>query len=214
VPNTYAMLGDMLRLASLCLLVGASALTWAAPGGKVVRVERNRGMKAVPRLCDVQPTAKEGLCVGQPIPGERIALVDPDRGIAVGEFRIDNVLGPADQYVCAGATPTVFKIKGSVSAGDPDVIADSGRIIGLRNLSIDAKVARVIKDQTVPDSQERAELAVDINGNGTVDYMLAHYSCDNANNPSASDRRLCFDTYLERAGKLVKAHTDNIQICY
>ena len=205
----------MLRLASVVLVVGATALAWAAPGGKVVRVERNRGMKAVPRLCDVQPTAKEGLCVGQPANGERIALIDQDRGIAVGEFRIDQALGAADPFVCAGATPLVFKVKGAVTSGDPDVIADSGRIIGLRNLSLDPKVARVMKDQPVPGSQERAELALDVDGNGSVDYMLVRYPCDDANNPSpTNDRRFCFDTYLERGGKLVKAHTDNIQICY
>ena len=206
----------MLRFASVVTLVGAAALAWGAPhGGKVVRVERNRGIKAVPRLCDVQPAAKEGLCVGQPNGGERIALIDQDRGITVGEFRIDQALGAADPFVCSGASPIVFKIKGAVTSGDPDVIADSGRIIGLRNLSLDPKIARVMKEQLVPGTQERAELALDVDGNGSVDYMLVRYPCDDANNPApTSDRRFCFDTYLERAGKLVKAHTDNIQICY
>ncbi|MBA3500825.1 MAG: hypothetical protein H0T65_10650 [Deltaproteobacteria bacterium] len=205
----------MLRLASVVTLVGAAALAWAAPHGKVVRVERNRGIKAVPRLCDIQALAKEGLCVGQPNSGERIALIDQDRGIAVREFRIEQALGAADPFVCSGASPIVFKIKGSLTSGDPDVIADSGRIIGLRNLALDPKVARVMKEQLVPGSQERAELALDVDGNGSVDYMLVRYACDDANNPSpTSDRRFCFDTYLERAGKLVKAHTDNIQICY
>jgi len=45
--------------------------------------------------------------------------------------------------------------------------------------------------------------------------MLVRYNCDDANNPAPnSDRRFCFDTYLERGPKLVKVHTDNIQICY
>lgn len=205
----------MLRLACVGFLVGAAALAWAAPGGKVVRVERNRGMKEVPRLCDIQPLAKEGLCVGEPNTGDRVALIDQDRGISVGEFRIDSALGPADPFVCSGAAPLVHKIKGSVASGDPDVIAESGRIIGLRNLTLKPRVARVLKEQLVPGSQERAELALDVDGNGSVDYMLARYNCDDANNPSpANDRRFCFDTYLERGGKLVKVHTDNIQICY
>jgi len=205
----------MLRLASVVLVVGATALAGAAPrGGKVVRVERNRGMKAVPRLCDVQPTAKEGLCVGQPNTGDRVALIDQDRGIAVGEFRIDSSAGAADPFVCAGTTPSVFKIKGSVTSGEPDVIADAGRIIGLRNLPFDPRM-RVLKDQLVPGSGEKAELALDLDANGTVDYMLVRYNCDDANNPAPnSDRRFCFDTYLERGPKLVKVHTDNIQICY
>src|SRR5512139_3840070 len=205
----------MLRLASV-VVVGCAALAWAAPhGGKVVRVERNRGMKAVPRLCDVQPAAKEGLCVGQPNSGDRVALIDQDRGIAVGEFRIDSAMGAADPFVCSGSQPIVFRVKGSVTSGDPDVIADAGRIIGLRNLSVDPKVARVLKDQLVAGTGEKAELALDIDGNGSVDYMLVRYGCDGANNPvPTSDRRFCFDTYLQRGGKLVKAHTDNIQICY
>lgn len=209
------MLVVMLRLASVGFVVGATALAWAAPGGRVVRVERNRGMKAVPRLCDVQPLAKEGLCVGQPSTGDRVALIDQDRGLAIGEFRIDSSAGAADPFVCAGATPVVFKIKGALTSGDPDVVADAGRIIGLRNLTLDPKVARVLKEQTVPGTQERAELALDSDGNGSVDYMLVRYPCDDANNPAPmNDRRFCFDTYLERGGKLVKAHTDNIQLCY
>jgi hypothetical protein len=172
-------------------------------------------MKAVPRLCDVQPAAKEGLCVGQPNTGDRVALIDQDRGIIVGEFRIDSTLGAAAPFVCSGTTPTVFQVKGSVTTGDPDKIAESGRIIGLRNLSIDPRVARVMKEQLVPGTQERAELALDIDGNESVDYMLVRYACDEANNPSpTNDRRFCFDTFLERGGKLVKVHTDNIQICY
>lgn len=201
-------------LAGIGLVVGASALAWAAPRGKVVRVERNRGMKAVPRLCDVQPLAKEGLCVGEPRSGERVALIDQDRGIAIGEFRIDSATGAADPFICTGKSPVVFAIKGQVTAGDPDIIADAGRVIGLRNLTLDPKVARVVKDQLIPGSTERAELTLDIDGNSTVDYMLARYPCDDANNPSPTMAgRFCFDTYLERDGRLVKAHTDNIQIC-
>lgn len=204
----------MFRL--LCVgLLGASALAWAAPNGRVVRVERNRGMKAVPRLCDVQPSAKEGLCVGQPNAGDRVALIDQDRGIAVGEFRVESAGSAADPFVCSGATPIVFKIKGAVTNGDPDVIADAGRIIGLRNLPFDPKM-KVLKDQLIPGSTtEKAELALDIDGNDSVDYMLVRYGCDDAGNPvPTADRRFCFDTYLQRGGKLVKAHTDNIQICY
>jgi len=209
------MLVGMLRLVSVVLVVGATALAWAAPqGGRVVRVERNRGMKAVPRLCEVQPTAKEGLCVGQPTSGDRVALIDQDRGMAIGEFRIDSTAGTADPFVCAGSAPTVFKMKGSVTSGEPDLIADSGRIIGLRNLPYDPRM-RVLKDQLVPGSGEKAELALDVDANGTVDYMLVRYFCDDANNPAPNnDRRFCFDTYVERGPKLVKVHTDNIQICY
>jgi hypothetical protein len=107
----------MRRLASVCLVVGATA--WAAPNGRVVRVERNRGMKTVPRLCDVQPIAKEGLCVGQPSSGDRVTLIDQDKGVAVGEFRIDSSPGPAQPFVCSGAQPLVFQIKGGLTAGEP-----------------------------------------------------------------------------------------------
>lgn len=204
----------MFRLGSLGFLVGATALAWAAPG-RVVRVERNRGMKAVPRLCDVQPMAKEGLCVGQPGSGDRVTLIDQERGIAVGEFRIESSLGAADPFICAGSSPVVFKIKGALASGDPDVIQASGRVIGLRNISLDPKVARVVKHQTAPGTADPAELALDSDGNGTVDYLLVRYPCDETNTASpTSDRRFCFDTYLERNSKLVKVHTDNIQICY
>lgn len=202
----------MRRLACV-VLVGGAAL--AAPHGRVVRVERPRGGKAVPRLCDVQPAAKEGLCVGQPNTGDRVALIDQVRGIWIGEFRIDSTQGPADPFVCAGAPPAVFKIKGALSAGDPDVIAGAGQVIGVRNLAIDAKVARVVKNETVPGSADPAEVAIDTDGNGSVDFMLVRYPCDDSNKLTpSSERQFCFDTYLERGKKLVKVHTDNIQICY
>lgn len=198
-------------LACVCLVLGATAS--AAPG-RVVRVERNRGMKTVPRLCDVQPIAKEGLCVGQPTTGDRVTLIDQDKGLAVGEFRIDSSPGPAQPFVCSGAQPLVFQIKGGLTAGEPDTIADAGRLIGLRNLPFDARM-RVVKDQQVPGREEKAELSLDVDANGSVDYMLVRYACDDANNPSPlNDRRFCFDTYLERGNKLVKVHTDNIQLCY
>jgi hypothetical protein len=204
----------MLRKVCVGLFV-VGAASAAPPPGKVVRVERNRGMKAVPRLCDVQPMATEGLCVGQPGSGERVALIDQDRGIPIGEFRIDSTLGPADPFACAGSTPVVYKISGRLSKGDPDVIRGSGRIIGLRNLAFDQKLTKVVKNQTVPGGTDPAELALDIDGNSTVDYLLVRYPCDEANNLSpTADRRFCFDTYLERGGKLAKVHTDNIQICY
>jgi hypothetical protein len=207
------MLRWMFRKACLGFLVGATALAWGAPG-RVVRVERPR-TKAVPRLCDVQPMAKEGLCVGQPNNGDRISLIDQERGIAIGEFRIDSALGVADPFVCAGAAPVVYKMKGALITGDVDVIAGSGRIIGLRNLTLDPKVARVVKGQTEPGGTDLAELALDTDGNDTVDYMLVRYACDESNTRvTNNDRRFCFDTYLERGKKLVKVHTDNIQICY
>lgn len=204
----------MLRLASVvvCLAVGAGI---AAPRGKVVRVERNRGMRVVPRLCDVQPGSKSGLCIAQPTPGERVALIDQERAVVLGEFRIDGTAAETDAFICSGQQPIVFRISGALTAGDPDVIANAGRIVGLRNLSLDPKVARVHKDASVPGTQTRAELGVDVDGNGSLDYALVRYTCDEHGNPAPNnDRRLCFDTYLERGGRLVKAHTDNIQICF
>ncbi len=203
----------MSRFAGLLVLLAATA--WAAPGGRVVRVERDRGLRAVPQLCEVTPTSKEGLCIGQPSPGDRIALIDQDRGLPIGEFRIDGWSDAPDPFACTGVAPTVFRVKGSVASKDPDLINDAGRIIGLRNLSLDPRVARVIKDQTVPGTQDKAELALDIDGNERIDYMLVKYGCDESNNPMpTADKRFCFDTYLERNGKLVKVHTDNIQVCY
>ena len=203
----------MLRFAGLALLVAAAAL--AAPGGRVVRIERDRGLKTVPLLCDVQPSAKTGLCIGQPNAGDRVAMVDQDRGIPIGEFRIDSSSAAGDPFSCQGVTPTVFRVTGSITSGEPDLIANAARIVGLRNLTLDAHVAKVLKDATVPGGQDKAELALDIDGNDSVDYMLVRYGCDESGNvvPTA-DRRFCFDTYLVRNTKLVKVHTDNIQICY
>ncbi len=214
------MLPGMSRRASQ-FLVGALTVTstwtpsFGAPAGRVVRVERNRGRAAVPRLCDVQPTAKTGLCVGEPQVGEHVALIDQDKGVALGEFRIESTAAAADPWVCSGQAPIIFKVTGAIVAGDVDAIVDAGRIIGLRNLRLDPRAAKVLKDQQAPRSQDKAELAVDVDGNGRLDYMLVRYGCDEHGHPlPSSDRRMCFDTYLERAGKLERAHQDIIQICY
>lgn len=207
------MLVGVLRLVGLAFLVGVAS---AAPNGKVVRVERNRGLRTIPRICEVAPVAKTGNCLGQPTVGEHVALIDQERALVVGEFRINDA-GPSQDaaFACPGTAPSVFRIGGVVSSGDPDVIADSGRVVGLRNLSLDPRVARVIKEQNVPGTQDKADLALDMDGNGRVDYMLFRYYCDEANNPvQNADRRLCFDTYLERGGRLQKTHTENIQLCY
>jgi hypothetical protein len=210
----------MLRLASL-VVVGAMAPTaWAAPkGGKVVRVERDRGWKTIPRICEIQATGKEGLCVGEPKPGERVALVDQDQDTktdkpAVGEFRIDSSTIDTDRYACPGATPVVFAVKGALTRG-ATTLFDTGRIIGLRNLRLDPKATRVVKDPKVPGSEDRADLALDLDGNGSTDYMLVRYGCDEYNNRTTTmDARICFDTYLDRGKGLEKAHTENIQLCY
>ena len=205
----------MLRLASVVVIV-ASALAIAAPrgGGKVVRVERPRGLKEAPRLCDVHPVSKSGLCVGQPRTGERITLIDTERRAPIGEFRIDGSSEAGDPFVCMGTSPTVFQISGALTLGDSDAISDVGRIIGLRNLPYDPRT-RLLQDQRVPGTEEKAELALDVDGDEMVDYMLVRYGCDELGRPLAtSDRRFCFDSYLARGGKLVKVHTDNIQICY
>lgn len=204
----------MLRLVGV-FLVGASALAFAAPAprGRVVRVERPRAV-AVPRLCDVQVATKTGLCVGEPAVGERIALVDQDRGVAVGEFRIESVAPATEPWLCAGASASVYKISGAIAEGSHGAVANATRVIGLRNLRLAADKAVVVRDAVTPQLGERAELALDYTGDGNVDYMLARYACDEHGAPAASDRRVCFDSYLARGGRLERAHQDIIQLCF
>jgi len=211
------MLVGVLRLVGV-ILVGTTALAMASPGaarrGRVVRVERPRGA-TVPRLCDVQPTAKTALCVGQPAVGERVALIDQERGVAVGEFRIETTAPATEPWLCPGASASVYKVSGTIAEGDRATVANASRIIGLRNLELDPRKAAVVKDPPVPPTAERAELALDFTGNGSVDFMLVRYTCDDQGNPTASsDRRVCFDSYLERAGRLERAHQDIIQLCF
>jgi hypothetical protein len=207
------MLDGMLRLALVVVgaVVADAAAVRAAPNGRVVRVERDRNLRAVPRLCDLDTTLGGGLCIGAPTPGDLVALIDHERGLAIGEFRIDTAAVAADPWTC---TDLVYKVTGTLVAGDPIAIAEAPRVIGLRNLPIERRAVRVLKDQLAPHTHERAELALDTNNDGRTDYMLVRYVCDDTGHASASDHRICFDSYLARAGRLERAHQDIVALCY
>ncbi|MBA3393037.1 MAG: hypothetical protein H0T89_10355 [Deltaproteobacteria bacterium] len=202
----------MLRLATV-ILVGATALAGAAPSGRVVRVERGNGLTAVPMYCEIQPTTKGGLCIGTPAAGERVALIDQERAVVVGEFRIDTVGPPGAPFDCPGSAQDVYKITGTVVAGEPAVIAEVERLAGLRNLRLDPR-ARLEKDRPAPDAIHTAQLAIDLTGNGSVDYMLVRYECDQNGNPGNAHNRVCFDSYLERGGRLERTQQHLIKLCY
>jgi hypothetical protein len=208
----------MLRLLGV-ILVGATALAAsAAPKGRVVRVERPSKQAAVPRFCVLSDTGS--FCLGTPKDGDRVALIDRDRSAVVGELRIDSAIPSALPGQCPTPKPTAFKVTGTIVSGDPDLLSNDHEIFGLRDVTLDRRVARMLTDLPSPrgNTNDEVELAVDADGDSDADYLLLSFPCDAAGAPSnrspSSNGFRCLDTYVERQDKLVRVHQDILASCF
>lgn len=202
----------MWRLAGVLVGIGGAALAaWAAPAGRVVRVERTHDQVA-PRLCAMSVGPALGICVGKVEPGERMYLVDPTAKTVEGEFRIDGVSEATD--FCSKGTPNLWKITGVVTEGNPDIL-DRGETIGLRGISMKRSAARVIANQPAPSGRttDKVLLTLDSDGNGRADVVLVRYTCDNRGYPTTATEQTCIDTYMERSARLERVHQDIIEPC-
>jgi hypothetical protein len=200
------------------ILVGAMTIAItaaAAPKGRVIRVERPSKLAAVPRFCMLSETAS--FCLGQPKDGDRIALVDRDRSAVVGELRIDSSVAAVFPGLCPTPNPITFKITGTIVSGDPDLLSSGHEIYGLRDVTLDRRIARLLADTPSPrgNPSDDVELAIDADGDSDADYLLVSFPCDGAgastHQTGAAYR--CLDTYVERQEKLVRVHQDVIQRC-
>ena len=209
--STAAMLGDMLRIACL-ILVGAMAPTaWAAPHGRVVRVERHRGTNAtVPVLCEVRPDA-QATCVGPPPSiGDTIVVVDEAHLVAeVRVIQLQPYMPKCD---------TLWKVTGEVVRGDLSQ-ARSNKSIGLIDPTIDRRAARKISEDSItsPSSspEVRVAIGVDRDGDGTADVIVTQYSCDASGQPANSNMAIdfCIDIWSRRDDGIKRAWTTKLQSC-
>jgi hypothetical protein len=195
------------------LLLAGTALS--APRGKVVRVERARARASTARFCVVMDSPEKLLCIGAPKDGELVTFLDQRAGGVIGTARVDS-FAPAKMYACPGREPTLFDVNATLASGDRDVIA-RGYTIALRGVSLDER-AKIIEDyQPAQPSEQSVLVAIDTDSSGTADVVMFQYTCDPAGafaSPGANGNTQCYDTYVDRGGKLVRTHQDIIEICY
>ncbi len=212
-----------MRIAPIALALGALLLAGtalSAPRGKVVRVERATTRDAAARYCVVNDQPESILCLGTaPDEGEPITYVDPRVGV-IGTARVTSAQ-PSKVYPCPGRTPTIFDVSVTLTSGDRDVIS-SGVTVALRGVRLDER-AKVVEDYKPPSpSEQNVLMAIDTDRTGSADIVLVQYTCDaqGTMTPLGSGggggvvNTQCYDTYVNRGGKLVRAHQDLIEICY
>jgi len=180
----------------------------------VIRVERE-ATGGVPRLCLMGLGGDSHLCFGQPRAGERIAMFSATETRLRGELVIESVSEAADMRsagLCISGGAQNVKGWSTADADGRDLVA------GLRNARLDAGVARVLSGVAAPSGRddERVDLAVDADGNGSADLVVTAYRCTPEGAPSSGtgpDAR-CFDTYMVRHGKLHRVLQDIIRACH
>jgi hypothetical protein len=198
------------RVTVLALLV--PALAFAGPHGKVVRVERQREVSQ-PRICGLLgPT--QMICVGEPAQGESIALVDQRRGQIVGTLRAERSSESRDLGICTANPPSIYKVDGTLTEGNPDQIADAGNVMGVRGVRLDGR-AKVLHDVASPSGADSSvEIALDYDGDSQPDLIVTQYSCDTVGASSPlSAGRVCLDTYVRKGAKLERTEQDILQRC-
>ncbi len=203
-----------MRVLSAVLLVIASPAQ-AAPHGRVVRVERTRRVE-VARWCQIAVTRDGGedMGAGAPAIGETATLLDLASGAVVGVFRIEGATPKTDPIDCPDRT-NLYGVTGSMvwSAGPP-----GNRLISIRGVTLDPHVARALTNQPPPEGAPegaQAEIAIDIDGNGSPDIMITQYPCDERGKPSSRQplSGLCFDTWQRRQDVLQQVHQDYVPLC-
>ena len=194
------------------LAIGAVALPAvgapppARPRGRVVRVERERGSKVTPRICDVQAD-KNGNCFGEePKLGDIITLLD-ENGV-IGEARITEVTAFALAGRGGKGCDGLWSVKVDFLRGDLANMVS--RTMGVIDPAINPRLGRMIpKDQlTAPSgrSDETPAVGFDRDGDRIADVILSQSTCDGSGS-------MCIEEWLRVDGRMQRVHQVNFQSC-
>lgn len=207
-----------MRLVTIAVLVGAlGGVAASAPRGRVVRVDRIRPPAAIPRMCMMMMEDRM-ICIGKPAAREAIHLFETERGKVVGQLRVDSVRDFLGVRPCPGKPAMIFEVTGTLVAGAPDLLDGSRRLVGLRHAELEG-ASKLLKNVKPPSQGDRdtptnhqVEMAVDFDGDTSPDFVVEHYPCPD---PTVTTRSTptCFDTYMERRGKLELVQRDAIHVC-
>lgn len=183
-----------------------------------MRVERARARASAARFCVVMDSPEKLLCIGLPKDGETVTFLDQRAGGVIGTARVDSSQ-PAKMYACPGREPTLFDVNATLTTGDRDVIA-RGYAIALRGVRLDER-AKIVEDyQPANPSEQSVLVAIDTDSSGSADVVMFQYTCDpqgtltSAGGGGGGGNTQCYDTYVDRGGKLVRTNQDIIELCY
>jgi hypothetical protein len=204
----------------VAVLVVAGALVARAEArpGKVVRVERRAyRFTGEPRLCSVMPDQLIAYCYGKlPEPGTKLSVMD--QAHVLGGLVVEKAEALGN---CKGAQGSLWTVRLRSESGGPMGTADSG-VIGLLDVTVDARHAKLVKIDDVPgDRPSRPEQvnAFDLDGDDKADLEFVAFSCDDAGNPVTSlptgSPDQCLELWASTGRNYERLRTDRIsQNCF
>ncbi len=195
------------------VLVGVAVSAASAaprPHGKVVRVERQRGSTAPPRVCEIH-TDGGGVCFGsEPLVGDIVMVMD-ENGV-VAETKISEAkpfqTGSGNQ-VCNA----LWNVKSELVRGD--LASVSARNFGVVDAEIHPQKGRIFgKDQYPPspsgDANDVVMIAVDREGDKKADIIVVQSNCDGANQGGGG---ACLDAWARVKGRMIRVQQTNFATC-
>lgn len=195
------------RLALLLVLVPIAATAAPRTRGKVVRVERARGGKVPPKVCDIR-SDRWGTCLGsQPEVGDVVTILD--EGGIIASARIIEV-APYTSNSNTQPCETVWNVRTEVVRGD--LASMTMRTIGLVDRELHPDRAHMItRDRFPPPPSGRDEdavvVAVDRDGDRTADLVITQSQCE------GSPGGPCIDQWSRVGGKMIRVAQTNFASC-
>jgi hypothetical protein len=198
------------------ILVGAvlGASAGAAPrAGKVVRIERQPGgTTGTPRFCTVSINDNVGYCITPTPPeiGSRMTVIDSAR--VLGTIRISAV-----QPIADGCNQnTSWMTQGVLESGD--LSTPSGAIIGVIDVGLDARNARLVTVDNSPSGHPIGTdtiYAIDNNSDGAPDLEFVQFGCDDGGTISPMPTGLCNEVWSAKPPRgMERVRADRVRTCY
>ncbi|TMQ04696.1 MAG: hypothetical protein E6J90_50805 [Deltaproteobacteria bacterium] len=193
-----------MRLIGVALVVW-SATGFAAPGGRVVRVERSGGFRVAPRLCEIR--GDTGNCLGeQPVSGQTVVVIDEHRVIAEVQIVEATSFSPS--------CPTLWAVKTRLVRGTP---GDSDGV-GVIDPNLDIVRARLLERSHMPASpsgfaDEEVWRAIDRDGDGAADILLTRFGCDSQGRPAPGGSNFCIDVWARTGTRMTRTTELNFGRC-
>lgn len=200
----------MSRLALVLVAAAYGAPATAAPRarGKVVRVERTRSSKAVPRICDVRGD-RSGTCLGsQPQIGDLVNVLDESGVIA--QARILEIT-PFTAGGQASTCDSMWNIRTDVVRGD--LAGLTSRTVGLVDADLHPQRAHLLpRDQLPPPptgrDDETVMVAVDRDDDGAPDLVLTQTTCE-----ASLGGGMCIDQWTRSDGRFKRVQQTDFASC-
>jgi hypothetical protein len=201
----------------LALAAGVTATADARPG-KVVRVER-RSAGAMPRVCTItitDPSAGSAgmltYCFG-PITnvGERIVAVSDEGNALV--LQVEQVSAYTNQECLT--PPTIWTVTPQI-VDDSHASARSSRYYGLIDGGLDPIRSKVIQNLPPADgiqNPQETTIAFDRDGDGSPEFELDSYTCDDSGAPSSAASTSCWEMFSGSHGSLHHVRLDKWRNC-